>query len=238
MTFLELCQFTHRYIAGGNELPGTAPLDVSGQSGKLFSLVKSVQDAYLDILTEQDNWTFMQKQGSLAVASDKTSVSKATIQSTITDYDRVVMFLGDGTRYILCGLTSDLDDTQAPCHFIGYQQWRGWKDRPPISTGKPAYFTVQPDESLAFDVKTDAAYTLKFDYYRTPPTLSENTDKPIFPSQFHAAVAWRAVRYWALTNEVPAKFELSNKEYERIMNQMRSICLPGIVFDVREYYGQ
>src|SRR5690606_9355809 len=150
----------------------------------------------------------------------------------------IVMFMGDGTRYIPCGLTSDLDDTRAACHYIGCQLWRGWKERPQISEGKAAYVTEQPVESLVCDPNTDAAYSFKFDYYRTPPALSGNTDKPIFPEQFHAAVAWRAVRYWALTNEVPAKFELSNREYERIMNQMRSICLPGIVFDVREYYGQ
>lgn len=55
MNYLDLCQFAHRYIQGGDDLPGTAPITVVEQTGFLFELVKNVAFAYQSIQNEQSS---------------------------------------------------------------------------------------------------------------------------------------------------------------------------------------
>jgi hypothetical protein len=241
MNFLELCQMAHRYISGGNQPPGTAPLSVQNQQGELYSIVKSIQEAYVDIQTEQQNWLFMMKSASILLPVGAKSISRDTIRKTagLTDYQRIMPLLGNGSRYISIydgGIA--LSTTPSPVVYIPYQQWRGLKDQTPIRNGKPAYFTIMPDETIAFDATPQSVYTLNLDYRVRPYKLTVDTDEPVWDEDFHTAVAWRAVNLWGGRQTDQNKFAFAGAEYNRVMSEMRGRYLPEMVFSVGEYSGQ
>lgn len=93
MNFLQLCQYAHRRIGGGNDLPGTAPTTVTGQSGYLYEIVTSVQDAYESILNEQDSWTFLKRQGSLGLSQGTREITMdGLFVMTLDDVSRAAFY--------------------------------------------------------------------------------------------------------------------------------------------------
>jgi hypothetical protein len=239
MNFLQLCQAAHRYIGGGQDKPGTAPSTVDNQQGFLFGIVQSVKDAYLDVLNAQPYWTFMQSQGTYQLQSGASSITLAAMRKSITDFGRLVKLTGDGSDYILTapGVSTSRSDSARPCLFMPYQQWRGSKDRGALASGQPDFFTVQPDETIAFDKKANTLYSVLFDYRRKAPALAKDTDEPIFSDEHHMVVAWRAVLLWGGTNEAGNKASFALSEYNRIMGDMTTRYTPAMLFNTSEYTG-
>lgn len=243
MTYLELCQFAHRYIGGGNSLPGTAPTTVVGQVGELFELVKSVADAYRAIQNEQDQWLFMQKQGTFTLANAGRVISRATLITQVADYDDIRADLfGGGYRFMQIYSTSGGANTNTPVIYVPYQTWRGTLDMNAIPTGKPSMFTVQPDRSIEFNSTADQAYTFVCDYKRSIDSWvqtggSADTQTPIFPERFHEVVAWRAIMFWGGSVEDPGKYQFARDEYRRIMDQLRADQLPEWTPHTTAFYG-
>ena len=243
MTYLELCQFAHRYIGGGNALPGTAPTTVVGQAGELFELVKSVADAYRAIQNEQDQWLFMQKQGTFTLANAGRVISRVTLITQVADYDDIRADLfGGGYRFMQIYSTASGANGNTPVIYVPYQTWRGTLDMNAIPTGKPSMFTVQPDRSIEFNSTADQAYTFVCDYKRAIETWvqtggSPDTQTPVFPERFHEAVAWRAVMLWGGSIENPGKYQFARDEYRRIMTEMRADQLPEWRPHTTAFYG-
>ena len=70
MTFLQLCQYVQRYIAAGNDPPGSGyPTTTVAQTGLYLEIVGWVQDAYRDIQQEDSGWLFRQAEGVLLLTS-------------------------------------------------------------------------------------------------------------------------------------------------------------------------
>jgi hypothetical protein len=165
MTYLELCQFAHRYIGGGNELPGTAPTTVIGQVGYLFELVKSVADAYRSIQNNRDDWLFMQKQGTFALASGGRVITQAAMVVQVADYgDLRPDLYGAGYRFMQMYANASGVGSNAPVLYLPYQQWRGTIDQQTIPTGRANMVTIQPNRSIEFNYIADQDYTFLCDY--------------------------------------------------------------------------
>lgn len=216
------------------------------QTGYLYEITQWVQDAYRDIQNEQDQWLFRTKQGTLNCTPNGTSsFSKTTIQGQITDYDRQLFFVLPNTaRYLLCYSTTGGVASAAYVDYVPYQRWRGQLDRGTIPSGQPQYFTVKPDDSLQFyptpdtgDVTNANVYNILMDYYRTIDVLSADASTPIFPSDYHEAIAWKAIMYWSTIRQSEARYQLANREYERTLNDMRHSQLPEELPDVCAFYG-
>jgi len=235
---LELCQFANRYIQGGDALPGTAPVTVVGQTGYLYEQIKNVADAYKSIQNEQDQWRFMQKQGSFALPSATRVLTNADMVVQVPDYETIRADLfGAGQRYMQIYADSVGPNNETPVIYVDYQTWRGSIDQGPIPTCRPYLFTIRPDEAIEFNSIADQDYHFTCDYQRTlgeftqvdvGPVLA-NEQTPIFPARFHEAIAWRAVMFWAGSVEATGKYGFARSEFERIMNDMRNDQLPETV---------
>lgn len=228
MTFLQLCQYVQRYIAAGNDLPGSGnPTTVAGQTGLYLEIVGWVQDAYRDIQQEESSWLFRQASGSLALTSGTASYSKATIQGSITDYERILPYRNGDIQFITAH--NSVGPVNANCYYIPFDKWGGvvsigFAATP--TTGLPTYFTVKPDEGLQFWPIPDATtYSAAFQYTRTVQELVVDADVPIWPSEWHDAIAWRAIRYWAIVRESANKYQLADAELQRVMGAMRATQL-------------
>lgn len=243
MNYLELCKFAHRYIGGGNELPGTAPTTVVGQVQYLFEVVKSVADAYRAIQLSQNDWLWMQKRMTFQLLTGQRTRSVTQMRLQVPDYDSLAPdMIGEGYRYMIISATSSGAAGQNPVSYVPYQTWRGLLDRNVIPTAQPFMYTVQPDGTIEFNSIADQDYTITTDYVRTIDTWTQTNpgaddQTPIFPEQYHECIAWRAIMYWAGTVESPAKYSFAKSEYKRILGDMRSNNLPEMLLDEGKYYN-
>lgn len=247
MTYLELCQFAHRYIGGGNALPGTAPTTVIGQVGELFELVKSVADAYRAIQNDQDQWRFMQKQGVFSLPAAARTRTRAELIVQVADYDDIRADLfGAGHRFMQMYSVASGSTSNTPVIYVPYQPWRGTVDQNAIPVGKPNLFTTRPDQTVEFNFTADQDYSFVCDYKRQIVTWvqtdgstpgSANAQTPIFPERFHEMVAWRAIMFWGGSIQDPGKYQFARDEYNRIMAEMRADQLPEMLVYTNAFYG-
>lgn len=244
MNYLDLCQFAHRYIGGGNDLPGTAPTTVVGQKGYLYEIVKSVADAYEDVQNAQDSWTWTQKQTTILLPTGTRILSLSAIKAQIPDYDSLAPdMIGPGYRYLLINSVASGVPGQSPATYIPYQTWRGLVDRNNIPTSQPFLYTIQPDGSIEFNSVADQDYTVTCDYKLaldewTQVGANPDGQTPIFPERYHKVIAWKAIMYWGGTVADAQKFGFARSNYDRIMRDMLNNCLPELLLDTSAYQNR
>ena len=238
MTFLQLCQYVQRYIAGGNDLPGSGnPTTTVAQTGLYLEIVGWVQDAYRDIQQEDSGWLFRQAEGVLLLTSARSSYAKATVQVQLPTYERIYPYKNGDIEFISgtdTGSSLGLITT-ANCYYIPFEKWGGVVTRAQNAPSQnpaplPPYFTVTPNESLAFfPIPTwtgaDGPTTMTFQYTQTILNLVNDADVPVWPSEWHDAIAWRAIRYWAMVRESASKYQIADMEYKRSMAALRQEML-------------
>jgi len=240
VNYLALCKFAHRYIGAGDDLPGTAPTTTVAQTGFLYEITQWVNDAYSDIQQEQQYWNWKRSRTfSLALSNGVATYSRATIQVQLPTWDYIIPMVDrSGTPYVLVHRTSVGFSDQTLCFFIPYQDWRGYKDRGTIPSGKPVYYTELPDKSLSFYPTPDAAYTVTTDYRKVLDVLSGDSDTPEMPDQYHEAIAWGAAALWALQRESANKYAAFRDKRDEIMDKMRVDELPVLEWDVTLFYNR
>jgi hypothetical protein len=246
VNYLELCRFAHRYIQGGDDLPGTAPDSVVGQEGYLFELVMSVAYAYESIQNSQDQWLFMQKRGTFNLSAGQRTLTNAEVVAQIPTYEELrPNVAGGGYRYCQFYSTAVGVGNQTTCMYVPYQQFRGQLDNNTIPTGRSNLFTVQPDGTIEFNFIPDQPYSFDCDFMRSQDVWvqtdgmvpgSADAQTPIFPTRFHQAIAWRAILLWAGSIASAGKYGFANNEYERIMGDMLSSQLPELIPFTGAYY--
>lgn len=238
MTFLELCQFVGRYIQAGDEKPGTYPTTVVAQTDLNFEIVKGVQDAYRDILTEQRSWNMMQKQGVLPLLTGQRVLTLAQCVTAIADFNELRPFFShNGERFVNIYRTSVGVGDSSYCLYVAYEAWRGYLDQGVQQPGKPAYFTQRPDRALEFACVAADNYSISLDYRIVTPTLTANGDVPIFNADWHEAIAWRAAKYWAMSRKAQADYQLFDTEYKRVMQRAKNDELPEDFIVTDSFFG-
>lgn len=238
MNFLELGQFVGRYMQAGNEKPGTYPATMVGQVDLNFEIVKGLQDAYRDILTEQTTWAYMRQQGTLSLSLAQRVLTLAQIVAQIPTYRELVPFVaGFGNRFINSYPTIKGNTHQGPCFYVLYENWRGIVDQTAVQPGKAQMFTVRPDRAIEFSAGADQAYSFSIDYRIETPTLSADADVPIGPADWHEAIAWRALKYWAMTRKAGEDYQLFDREYQRVMQRMKNDQLPETWIPVDQFWS-
>lgn len=237
MTFLELCKFTHRYLGGGQDLPGTAPTTTVGQTDYLFEIVNWINDAYSNIQQESRDWNWLRARATLPVVIATNTITRTTAQVTHTDYDYLLPLVSNGAIFCLIYDPTIGVGDQTYCNFIPYEEWRGWKDRGVLPSGKPGYFTIRPDFTIELSPKPDKNYTLIADYRKTLDVLSGDSDTPLMPSQYHESIAWQACLLWAAQRESPNKYEIFKKQYDDMLRRMKNEQIPDIRLDESMFDG-
>jgi len=219
---------------GNTAKPGTVPTTLAGQTDELAELVEWVLMALTNFQT-MHKWGWLIQQGTLAFTSgDSTVVPTAGI----ADYREWAPFKQGGRRYVLRYLTaSGATSTNLPVYFMEYADFRGLRDRSPVATGAPMYFTIHPDQTWEVYPTPDANYTLKLDYLCKPKIYTTSDDSTNFedwpstgrglPTEFHEAVVWYAVRYWAETRRQLDTFQIADRRFNELIRPVRARYLPA-----------
>lgn len=235
MTRLEICTKVQRLLRNTVALPGAAPTATTGQTGMLGEIVAYVDDAYTTIQTARPDWRFRQKQGTFPTVNGTRAYARSTIRSSITDYDRLIPMVAGG-RYVLVNLTASGVADHSWCHYIPYQDWRGYEDRGTLSTGKPSFFTVRTDGTIEFDPTPDAVYTVTVDYIRDLHEMTGDSSEPLFHEDHHDAVVWGAIKAYAEIREHPI-LRTAIPNYQREMDRLFARYVPELQWDSSLFYG-
>lgn len=206
-TFLALCQSVHRKMRGGNASPGSQPTAIPvpatpAQDQMVYDIVDAVQLAWENLQNLHSGWLWMWKQGLLQLTPHVRLYTISDLLVKIPDYGWLKTFdAAEAPIYL-----NLYDTTSAPAARVGqpvwyspYENWRGLRDRPPITIeAQPRYFTQWPDYTLEFDPTPNVSpggggYTLMLDYRQANQLLTGANTVPNLPLRFHELIAWMAV---------------------------------------------
>jgi len=85
-----------------------------------------------------------------------------------------------------------------------------------------------PDDTIRLNALPEESCTIDFDYYRASVALSDNADVPAMPVQFHDAILYQAIMYYAAHEDAPelyqdAVFNLNSRMAELVKHSLPQI---------------
>jgi hypothetical protein len=117
-------------------------------------------------------------------------------------------------------------------HPLEYSQYRFFRDGAGLDTetlGRPQVFTIHPNtEAIIIAPVADAAYSLWFDYYRTPQVLAEDGDTPIMPARYHQLIVAWALRTYGFHEVASEKLMQAKETISRQLSELEIDQLPDV----------
>ena len=181
-------------------------------------LVAWTRIAHNQIQDEYSDWDFLWKSGSFPTVADQNDYNLPSTGSMgagneITDFvsfDHYDGFARTGAKI-----------------YIGENQLNliPWDDYDPndySGTAEPYDLTIRPDGVFILAPTPDAAYTLNFEYFRTPLDFTQNTDTPLFPARFHEVIVWRAVLLYANNESADELVQQGVQGYQQFMVNLKA----------------
>ena len=220
MNYLQLCQRLRQEC----RISGTGPTTTVSQTGEYEKVVDWIDTAYEDIQNLHANWRFLQTPFSFVMTIGTRDYTPA--EASITDLSKWKFEeYGD----IRCYLTAT--DEQR----LEYLPWDDFRDIYLIgssrtTTGRPGVFSIEPDDTITFDVLPDAAYTAVGEYFKTPDVLSGDADEPVFPSNYHMAIVYRAMMFFGADYAADEKYTHGYNEYRKILRKLEHNQLHHFTF--------
>ena len=191
---------------------------VIGQTGLNKKAVDWINRAWTEIQNLND-WNFLWQTGSFDTVIGQQNydpVSNLALSPALNKW------VNSSVRITESGLTG----------YLTYVPWSTWS-RTSFTSAKPVGFTIRPDGALSFNTLPDAAYTIDFDYYRTPQQLTENTDELILPEQFQDAILYKAILYVAAEQDAPELYQDAQSQLNIRLSAMGVTALPSITLAER-----
>ncbi len=219
MTFLQLCQRMILECA----ISGTMTTTV-GQTGEFLRVTTWVNQAWIDIQTERQTWTFMRSS-----QLNGGGVSFATVAG------QAIYPLGTGAGTV--GVAETAFDSWLPRTFrdqttasgvqdqffikcISYDAWRdayAYGAQQTVTT-RPIVIAVGPENEICVGPFPTSTYTLTGDYYRAPAVMALDADTPTnLPAQYQMMIVWRAMRdAYGQYEAAPEVLARATSNYRRI----------------------
>lgn len=232
-TFLQLCaRLTTR-----SGVIGTAPVAVTGQTGRQAKCVDWIEQAYEIIQSLHPDWSFLQGTWSSSLTIGQTTYTAAQlgIASRFGEWAGDRRASGRDFQPVTLYLTATGVSNEGPLREISFEQWMSTYDRGTQVAGRPLYYCRAPDDTLRFGPKPDAAYTARGQYRKAPQILAANGDIPECPDRFHDAIVYRAMMLADEDDEAPAPVGMTRARlrYDDLLYAMRRDCLPRLTVGSR-----
>jgi len=215
MTRLELVKRLSRE-SGVNKV---GPISSEGQVGTYLQLVEWIDEAYAAIQGVHDTWRFHKAPFSKALSMDDGLYAPADLD--ITDFKH---WIPDGVS-----LYENLAD-EAPLH------WLEWEDfqlnfgvgNNTILTGRPGFWTNDPDDNLKLYRIPDKAYILRGEYFQKNDVMTQDGDVPIYHEDYHMGIVWRALMYYGLAFAESDRYTVGMQEFKKVLRNMERKYLPKL----------
>jgi len=213
--FLQLCQDL-RQEAG---FTGSGPTSVANQTGQYSKVVKWVNSAYMDVITEHNNWDFLWGQTEIDTVIGTSVYSHTVLVDRWKDaviHEKAVGHTDD--KFMV---------------YLPYQEFYSRFELLHTETGRPAYFTERPDGKVEVHPVPDKIYTVNADYYQTPVALVANTDLPLIPTKFHDVILYKALAKATANSEDFNSYQYAERQADAILGRMERDLLPTMVITPR-----
>jgi hypothetical protein len=218
MNYLQLCQRLRQEAAISG---GGTPASVLNQTGEMKKIVDWIETAYEDIQNLHSQWDFLRNDLTFQTVNGQNNYLKSAIGAA--EHGEWTL---DSFRVYLT--SSGVGGEQ----FMRWSNWSDFRDLYQLgsyrtSTGMPIIIAQKPDTSLIVWPIPDAAYTVNGEYFKRPQTMSADTDIPLIPQKYHMIIVWRALSYYAAQENAPELFQVGEREYKRLLNQLEASQLPA-----------
>jgi hypothetical protein len=94
---------------------------------------------------------------------------------------------------------------------------------------RPVVYSIDPQKNLWFGIVPDIAYTIVYEYYRTPITLVNDNDTPAMPDRFHNLIAYKALRAYGIFMAAPEVIGRADEKISQLEPQLEIDQLPVMV---------
>ncbi len=194
MTHLEIVKELVR-LASISDSGG--PTTVVGQTGDYLKAVKYVASAHEEIQGMFFDWDFLWGSATLETSADLATYTGAS-DLGIWDVDRI--YYGNlKLRRVV---------------------WQSYI--PEEASGTPAWFTIRPDNRILIGPTPDAAYTITYDYYKSPKVLVGDGDVPDIPAQFHRVIVGRSLMLYGNFEAAPEAKVQGQELYMAYLEQLKA----------------
>lgn len=220
-TYLELCR-TVRELAG---IPGTGPISVANQVGELKRLCGWVQQAWVEIQNQREDWEWMRKSFSFDTVVGQQEYEAGDDEDIdLTDFgwwrkDSFSLYLKSAGQ----GNETHLDH-------IDYNAFDGFYSFGTNATaqGRPTAIAITPSKKLALGFLPDDVYTVRGEYYKTPQILDEDADVPDMPARFHMLIVHRAMLKYGTFNAAIEVLQEHDALYRILLNKLEADQAPMV----------
>lgn len=215
----------------------SAPSATTGQTGQSARLVDWIDQAWAEIQTKFDDWEWMRSSNLLSAGVSFVTVAAqssyplgtggGTVGVTAANFGK----WKDGTFRLY--LTSAGTSNETDLDQISYDYWRdGYMIGAMRSvTTRPVVVAIGPNKSLCLGPPPTVGYTVTGDYYVAPSAMAADADTPTgLPAQFHMAIVYLAMTYYAGYQAAPEVLMRGQGGYEKLMRQLEQLQAPQISF--------
>lgn len=192
---------------------GRLPLEVQ-------RLARTVRQAWVDIQTEHRDWTFRRID-----STDVMEVGQAIQSPTELAAEGVADWYTDTFRFAEPG---EGMDQSGPMHYLEWDIFRQTHGLDATERGRPLYFSVRPDKTIAVARPPDKAYPFWYDYVRAVQLLRRDKDAPYLPADYHTAIIYKAKMLYGAYEDDPGMFDHGQGEYRRWLQKLEAAFLPGL----------
>lgn len=214
MNFLQLCN----RVKSEAGISGAELVSVKDQRGEMARVVQWTCNAYVEIQNMRD-WTWLWQSLQHVLTPGK------AVYDPLTDFG-VPALAWKPKRFYLY----DQDEGRRARRPIYCEEWGefdAYYTDPEAQSGRPGELSVRPDRSIVFSCAPDRHYMFEGEFRLTPERLTENTDAPSMPEQYHMAIVWMAVQTYAQYEEATTLYELATMRLANYLGQMMNTELEG-----------
>lgn len=225
MNYLQLVQRLARECGASGAI--TTLVDATGQNLRLKTWV---DQAWSEIQTKHDDWTWMRSSNLLGAGVSFTTVAadydyplgtgSGTVGVEVDDFGK---WAADSFR---CYTTTVGINDEAALDSITYDQWRdGYMFGAQRSvTTRPTVVAIGPNETVVIAPPPTASYTITADYYVAPSTMTDDDDTPTgLPLQFHMLIVYLAMTYYAGYEAAPEVLDRAQAGYGPMMRRLERL---------------
>lgn len=211
-TYLDI---TNEVIARFNEVPLTASSFGSAR-GFQIQCKNAVNDAIRYINQAEFNWPFNHATNSVTLTAGTARYSIPTNAKTV-DYEtfRIVRDTSLGAQGNSLQLMNYYEYVD---RFIPQEDTAG-------AGTVPTHVVRTPDNNFVLYPYPDKAYTLKYEYYTIPTTLSAQDDVPTIPEQFRHVIVDGATAYGYQYRGEAQQYGLNFGRFEQGIKNMQTLVL-------------
>jgi len=104
------------------------------------------------------------------------------------------------------------------------------KNRISTESGTPRFIAEKLNGDLEFYPKPDTTFSIEYEYYVAPVTLTTDLDVPSMPPEYHKAITWKALENYAREEgaEWRGLYQTALRNYSGIYTELVNTQLPPL----------